>query len=173
MGVVLSLVFQQIRTDTEVPWDVHSLLWNSIVREATLPGKSDWHCNTTTKAVTDIGCYTVQPCWAKSFRRATKRSVVYGLEDSVLTKGVRMTLYFAYPYCLEELGTIENHNSIIRRFLPKGTKFNLIGDKKIKEIQDLINTYLRKILNGFTPLQCFKEAFGLTNQTIKLLEACS
>jgi len=91
----------------------------------------------------------------------------------VLTKGKRTTLYFAHPYCSSERGTSEKHNSIIRKFLPKGTYFSLISDKKIKEIQDWMNTYPRKILGGFTPLQCFKEAFELTNQTIKLLKACS
>ena len=47
-----------------------------------------------------------------------------------------------------------------------------IKAKEVKEIQDWMNTYPRRILNGFTPLQSFKEAFGLKDNNIKLLEAC-
>ena len=43
---------------------------------------------------------------------------------------------------------------------------------RVFEIQDWMNTYPRRILNGSTPLQSFKEAFGLMGLNIKLLEAC-
>ncbi len=97
---------------------------------------------------------------------------VQGLENSALSKGKRTVLYFAHPYCSSERGTCENHNGIIRRFLPKGTDFAFIKAKSIKEIQDWMNTYPRKILNGSTPLEAFKEEFELEDHTIKLLEAC-
>ena len=97
---------------------------------------------------------------------------VLGLERSVLTKIQRTTLYFAHPYCSSERGTSENHNGIIRRFLPKGTDFAFIKAKSIREIQDWMNTYPRKILNGSTPLQAFKKEFNLEDHTIKFLEAC-
>jgi hypothetical protein len=48
---------------------------------------------------------------------------------SDITNHLRTTLYFAHPYCWEERVTSENHNGIIRRFLPKGTNFSLISDK--------------------------------------------
>ena len=79
-------------------------------------------------------------------------SLVKELEHSVFTNDTRTTLYFAHPYCSSERGTSENHNGIIRRFLPKGTNFNRVSDTRIREIQDWINTYPRKILGGFTPL---------------------
>jgi len=46
--VVLVLVLDQIKMDTEIPWDVHSLLWKGTVREATSPGTSSLRCSTTT-----------------------------------------------------------------------------------------------------------------------------
>jgi len=98
-------------------------------------------------------------------------SDVLGLENSILTQSKRTTLYFAHPFCSYERGTNENHNGIIRRFLPKGTDFACIKDKKVKEVQDWMNTYPRRILNGLTPLQTFKEEFGLMDLNIKLLEA--
>jgi len=83
-------------------------------------------------------------------------SLVKELEHSVFTNDTRTTLYFAHPYCSSERGTSENHNGIIRRFLPKGTNFNRVSDTRIREIQDWINTYPRKILGGHIPLHCFK-----------------
>ena len=107
-----------------------------------------------------------------TFDNGVEFSDVLGLENSVLTKGKRTLLYFAHPYCSSERGTNENHNGIIRRFLPKGTDFSFIKTKSVREIQNWMNTYPRKILNGSTPLKTFKEEFGLNNLSIKLLEAC-
>lgn len=97
---------------------------------------------------------------------------VTGLENSILIKKKRTVLYFAHPYCSCERGSNENHNGIIRRFLPKGTDFAAVSKKKIQEIQYWMNTYPRRILGGFTPLQAFREAFGLMDLNIKLLEEC-
>ncbi len=97
-------------------------------------------------------------------------SDVFGLERSIFTGTKRTELYFAHPYCSSERGTNENHNGIIRRFLPKGTNFSLIREMQIREIQDWMNTYPRKILKGFTPIQVFKQEFGFTQEMIKLLE---
>jgi len=107
-----------------------------------------------------------------TFDNGSEFSDVHGLEQSILTKGNRTALYFAHPYCSCERGTNENHNGIIRRFLPKGTDFAFIKAKKVKEIQDWMNTYPRRILNGSTPLLSFKKAFGLMDHNIKMLEAC-
>ena len=107
-----------------------------------------------------------------TFDNGVEFADVLGLEKSVLTKMNRTMLYFAHPYSSWERGSSENHNGIIRRFLPKGTDFAFIKAKSVRKIQDWMNTYPRKILNGFTPLRCFKEEFGLQDVTIKLLEAC-
>ncbi len=107
-----------------------------------------------------------------TFDNGVEFSDVLGLENSVLTRSRRTVLYFAHPYCSSERGTNENHNGIIRRFLPKGTDFADIKAKSIRKIQDWMNTYPRRILGGSTPLQSFKEAFGLMDLNIKLLEAC-
>ena len=53
--------------------------------------------------------------------------------------------------CLCERGTNENHNGIIRRFLPKGVDFACIKEMRISKIQHWMNSYPRKTLNGLTP----------------------
>jgi len=79
-------------------------------------------------------------------------SEVDGLEGSVLSSLPRTRLYFAHPYCSSERGTNENHNGIIRRFIAKGSDIGLVSRKAVRETQDWMNTYPRKILDGMTPL---------------------
>ena len=66
------------------------------------------------------------------------------LERSVFSKKTKNSLYYAHPYCSSERGTNENHNGIIRRFLPKGTDFALIKQSQIEYIQTCMNMYPRK-----------------------------
>lgn len=71
-----------------------------------------------------------------------------GIERSVITKKSRTTLYYAHPYCSSERGSNENANSIIRRFIPKGSAIRDISVMKIKDIQNWMNSYPRRILGG-------------------------
>ena len=45
----------------------------------------------------------------------------------------------------------ENTNGLIRRYLPKGTDFNEIDEKKLQNIQDKLNNRPRKIIGYKTP----------------------
>jgi len=92
-----------------------------------------------------------------TFDNGVEFSYANALEHSVLTKKTRTTLYFAHPYCSSERGTNENHNGIIRRFLPKGTDFEPVAKMTIKEVQNWMNSYPRKILNGNTPFEALQE----------------
>jgi transposase, IS30 family len=74
------------------------------------------------------------------------------LEASVLKKGEkRTTIYFAHAYSSWERGTNENHNRMIRRFIPKGYDIGGFTDKEIKTIEDWMNNYPRRILGYNTP----------------------
>lgn len=87
-------------------------------------------------------------------------SGILGLEGSVLCSLPRTQLFFAHPYCSSERGTNENHNGIIRRFIPKGSDIGLVTRKTVKGTQDWMNTYPRKILGGLTPLEKLKREMG-------------
>ena len=56
------------------------------------------------------------------------------------------------PLLLLGTGTNENHNGIIRRFIPKGSDIGKLNLKTVRQTQDWMNTYPRKILHGLTPL---------------------
>lgn len=79
------------------------------------------------------------------------------LEISVLGSGRRTTIYFAHAYSSWERGTNENHNRMIRRFIPKGTNIALLDDQEIKSIENWMNNYPRKILAYKTPGQVAQE----------------
>ena len=55
-------------------------------------------------------------------------------------------------------GTNENINRMIRRWIPKGDDIGLYSDQEIKQIQDWINDYPRKIFGGLSSNQ-YKKLF--------------
>ena len=58
-------------------------------------------------------------------------------------------IYYAHPYSSWERGTNENHNRLIRRWLPKGTKKTT--PKEVAFIENWINNYPKKCLDYKSP----------------------
>ncbi len=80
------------------------------------------------------------------------------LEISILgDKRRRTTIYFAHSYSAWERGTNENHNRMIRRFVPKGTDIADYTGADIDKIEKWMNNYPRKILGYRTPKQVTAE----------------
>lgn len=76
------------------------------------------------------------------------------LEASCMKRKEKRTeIYFAHPYSSWERGTNENHNRIIRRFIPKGEDIGNYSHEEIAEIETWMNNYPRKILGYQTPQQ--------------------
>jgi IS30 family transposase len=71
-----------------------------------------------------------------------------GIEKSLFGNKNRTKMYFAHPYSAWERGTNENINKMIRRFIPKGVDISKLTHREIERIQNWINNYPRKILNG-------------------------
>ena len=65
--------------------------------------------------------------------------------------GKRFDIWYTHAGAPYEKGANENHNRMIRRFLPKGTDFTRVTKKRIAEIQDWMNDYPRKSLGWLTP----------------------
>ena len=71
-------------------------------------------------------------------------------------------IYYAqHPYASWERGTNENHNKLIRRWLPKGTK--ITTPKEVAFIENWINNYPKKCLDYKSP----REDCLLTNLNLK------
>ena len=74
---------------------------------------------------------------------------------SALINSLGCKAYFCHPYSSWEKGANEKHNSLIRRFLPKGTSFADLTPESVVRIQNWCNNLPRKILGYLTPLQAF------------------
>lgn len=55
-------------------------------------------------------------------------------------------VYYAHPYSSWERGSNENGNSILRRFIPKGTDLSKLTQRELRRIEDWVNNYPRRIL---------------------------
>ncbi|SNM61928.1 IS30 family transposase [Streptococcus pneumoniae] len=70
-------------------------------------------------------------------------------------------IYYAHPYASWERGTNENHNRLIHRWLPKGTK--KMTPKEVAFIEKWINNYPKKYLDYKSP----REDFWMANLNLK------
>jgi len=106
---------------------------------------------------------TVRKAFAREFCRlpeGLRQTLTYdrGKEmahHGLFTKDTKITVYFAHPHSPWERGTNENTNSLIRQFFPKYTDFSKISEKKLKEVQELLNNRPRKIHEFYTPNEVF------------------
>jgi IS30 family transposase len=62
-------------------------------------------------------------------------------------------IYFAHPYKSNDRGTNENHNGIIRRFIPKGSLIYKYSESFIESIESWMNNYPRRIFDYYTPAE--------------------
>ena len=72
------------------------------------------------------------------------------------TKNTKIKVFFAHPYSPWERPTNENSNGLIRDYFPKGTDFNLVSKKRLKEVQNQLNERPRKVLDYRTPKEVFQ-----------------
>jgi len=81
------------------------------------------------------------------------------LEASCIKAGKkRTTCYYAHPYSSWERGSNENANRLIRRFIPKGANIDQYSDQQVKDIEQWMNNYPRKLLGYKTANQCYQHA---------------
>ena len=76
--------------------------------------------------------------------------------DEYFKKELGSELFYAHPYSSFERGTNENHNGIIRRFIPKGKSLDYLSKGEIDRIANWMNALPRKILGYKTPLETFE-----------------
>lgn len=111
----------------------------------------------------------IGPCeFRKKFRTITVDNGSEFLDFKALEKSIgpgrakpRTKLYYAHPYSSWERGSNENQNRMIRRRVPKGCNIGRYSRKQIKEIQDWMNNYPRRILGYKTPREAAEASFGV------------
>lgn len=70
-------------------------------------------------------------------------------------RGLSAAIYFAHPYASWERGINENTNGLIRQYFPKGTDFNKVTEKQIRQVMDRLNNRPRKTRGGRSPNELF------------------
>lgn len=72
-----------------------------------------------------------------------------------LKKQTSVQTYFADPYSPQQRGTNENHNGLLRRYLPRGSSFENLSQEELDDIVWEINNRPRKTLSYQTPAEVF------------------
>lgn len=70
-------------------------------------------------------------------------------------------VYFAHPYVSYEKGSVERHNRLIRRFIPKGKRIDDYSIDDIFPIEMWCNHLPGKILGWLTPEEVFEAELDL------------
>ena len=73
-------------------------------------------------------------------------------------------VYYAHPYTSCDKGTVERHNGLIRRFIPKGDYIHNYSLQQIINIETWCNSLPRKILAYHTPDEIFERELDHTYQ---------
>lgn len=66
-------------------------------------------------------------------------------------------VYYAHPYTSCDKGTVERHNGLIRRFIPKGKRIDDFTGQQISDVETWCNSLPRKLLGYRTPDEIFEE----------------
>lgn len=93
-----------------------------------------------------------------------RRTITYdngseNVEHQTLNEDFGLKSYFCEPYHSWEKGTVENTNGLIRRFIPKSTKFETIPASRIVQLECWLNDRPRKVLQFRTPREAFEALF--------------
>lgn len=86
-------------------------------------------------------------------------------EHEFIAKCLNADVYFAHPYCSWERGLNENHNGLLRQFIPKSTNLLKVTDEAVNEAVYRLNHRPRKCLGYLTPHEVF---YGLEMSPLKL-----
>lgn len=77
-----------------------------------------------------------------------------GSEFSELSK-VHSEVYYAHPYSPWQRGSNENNNGFLRRVITKGKAISSFSEEEIYYVNDIMNEYPRRILNGLSAEEVF------------------
>ena len=88
----------------------------------------------------------------------------------------RTKIYDAHPFSSFERGSNENGNRLIRRFLPKESRFDELTQQHLDWFSEWINCYPRKLLNGCSARQAVRDAglcYSIGKSALKVISLVS
>ena len=102
-----------------------------------IPDKSASSVNQALKSILKV--YQINSITADNGAEFSRLSEIFDPEN----------IYYTHPYSSWERGTNENHNRLIRRWLPKGSKN--ATQQQVAFIENGINNYPKKLLDYKSP----------------------
>ncbi|OYS43986.1 IS30 family transposase, partial [Lactobacillus taiwanensis] len=94
--------------------------------------------------------------WNDIFKTITTDNGSEFADLSNLEEAFNILVYYAHPYTSCDKGTVERHNGLIRRFIPKGEAIANYSLQDIIDIETWCNSLPRKILAYHTPDKIFE-----------------
>ena len=94
-----------------------------------------------------------------------KRFDSFQIQENEFTSNKKTLVYYAHPYTSCDKGTVERHNGLIRRFIPKGEAIDNYSLQDIIDIETWCNSLPRKILAYHTPDEIFERELDQIYQT--------
>lgn len=81
-------------------------------------------------------------------------------EHPLMSKRLKMDIYFADPHSPWQRGSNENINGLLRQYFPKGTDLSELSQTHLNDVAWLLNTRPRKRFGFRTPQELFDEAIA-------------
>lgn len=78
-------------------------------------------------------------------------------EHPLMSKQLKMEIYFADPHSPWQRGSNENTNGLLRQYLPKGEDLSNVNQMRLNDIAWLLNTLPCKRLGWQTPQEVFDQ----------------
>ena len=103
--------------------------------------------------------------WNDIFKTITTDNGSEFADLSQLEDISKTLVYYAHPYTSCDKGTVERHNGLIRRFIPKGDYIHNYSLQQIINIETWCNSLPRKILAYHTPDEIFERELDQIYQT--------
>jgi len=81
-------------------------------------------------------------------------------EHALIESVLAAKAYFADAYCAWQRGSNEQHNGLVRQYLPRRIALRGVKQEQIDDIEDKLNNRPRKTLGYRTPLEVFSDSFN-------------
>jgi IS30 family transposase len=94
--------------------------------------------------------------WVKTITFDNGKEFAYHRE---IGKDLNAKTYFTRPYTSQDKGTVENRIGVIRRFFPKKTDLREVSEKRIKEVEKLLNYRPIRKFNYNNPIEVLNNKF--------------
>lgn len=108
--------------------------------------------------VAKAACWLLQP-YKDSLRTITTDNGPEFARHDIITRRLKVPVFFAKPYHSWEKGAVGNYNKPLWQFIPKATNLDSVSDRQLASYQHLINNRVRAKLGFCSPKVAFFSHF--------------